>query len=389
MGTGTLNSCFEVIAQCPHTRARTGRLKTAHGVIETPVFMPVGTQASVKGLTSRVLKDELNAQIILANTYHLYLRPGHQTIANLGGLHHFMNWPRGILTDSGGFQVFSLKSLRKIMDEGVVFRSHLDGSEHKLTPESSIDIQWELGSDIMMVLDECTDYPVSHSDARTSMERTIKWADRSMNHWKKLRGSTEAPPTNINSMLFPIVQGSMFADLRRECAHRLSDLDASGYGIGGVSVGEPRSMSLEMMEVVEGILPRDRPRYLMGVGMPEELGEYVASGVDMMDCVLPTRNARNGYLFTSSGPLIIKHSAWASDSRPIDENCSCYTCSHYSRAYLRHLFLAGEILYSTLATLHNLHLYLDSMREIRQAIEVGDLPSYLARVRSSQRGEQS
>ncbi len=375
---------FEIVAQCPHTRARTGRLHTAHGVIETPVFMPVGTQASVKGLTGRMLEDELGAQIILANTYHLYLRPGHQTIADLGGLHRFMNWPRGILTDSGGFQVFSLSSLREIMDEGVVFRSHLDGSEHKLTPESAVDIQRALGSDIMMALDECTEYPVSHEYARTSMERTIDWAGRGVSHWEKLRKRAEAPSTNADPMLFPIVQGSMFADLRQECARRLTELEAPGYGVGGLSVGEPRSLSFEMMEAVEGILPRDRPRYLMGVGMLEELGEYVAAGVDMMDCVLPTRNARNGYLFTSTGPLIIKHSAWAADPRPIDESCSCYTCSHYSRAYLRHLFLAGEILYSTLATLHNLYIYLDTMKDIRQAIGIGELPSYLARVRSSQ-----
>ena len=375
---------FEIVAQCPHTRARTGRLHTAHGVVETPVFMPVGTQASVKGLTGRMLEDELGAQIILANTYHLYLRPGHETIANLGGLHRFMNWPGAILTDSGGFQVFSLSSLRDITDEGVIFRSHLDGSEHKLTPESAVDIQRALGSDIMMALDECTDYPVSHEYARTSMERTIAWAGRGMSHWEKLRNPAEASSARADPMLFPIVQGSMFADLRQECARRLSELEAPGYGVGGLSVGEPRSLSFEMMEAVGGILPRDRPRYLMGVGMLEELGEYVAAGVDMMDCVLPTRNARNGYLFTSTGPLIIKHSAWAADPRPVDENCSCYTCSHYSRAYLRHLFLAGEILYSTLATLHNLFIYLDTMKDIRQAIGIGELPSYLARVRSSQ-----
>ena len=390
---------FEVVAECPHTRARAGLLHTPHGTIETPVFMPVGTQGTVKGLTQKMLGEELGARIILGNTYHLYLRPGHETIAKLGGLHRFINWPGAILTDSGGFQVFSLSSLRKISDDGVVFRSHLDGSEHTFTPESAVEIQRALGSDIMMVLDECTEYPVSRECARASMQRTILWAGRGMAHWAQINGCetgtnesacTSEPAAGAPALragpaplLFPIVQGSMFADLRRECARRLRELDAPGYAIGGLSVGEPRPLSLEMVEATEDILPRDSPRYVMGVGMLDELGEYVARGADMMDCVLPTRNARNGYFFTTGGRIIIKHSRWSDDPRPIDQNCSCYTCRNYSRAYLRHLFLAREMLFCTLATFHNLAIYLDRLRQIREAILIGQLPAYLARIRSA------
>ncbi len=386
---------FEIVAECPYTRARAGLLHTPHGTIETPVFMPVGTQGTVKSLTQQMLKEDLGARIILGNTYHLYLRPGHETIARLGGLHRFINWDRAILTDSGGFQVFSLSSLRKISDDGVVFRSHLDGAEHTLTPESAVDIQQALGSDIMMVLDECTEYPASHEHARASMHRTVAWARRGMRHWRESQansaeqmevalGNPEANPTRVGSTpaLFPIVQGSRVADLRQACARELIELDAPGYAIGGVSVGERRALSFEMVEATEGILPRERPRYVMGVGMLDELGEYVARGVDMMDCVLPTRNARNGYLFTTNGRLIIKNGAWAGDPRPIDENCACPTCRHYSRAYLRHLFMAGEMLYSTLATLHNLFVNIDRMWAIRQSILDGDLPGYLALLRS-------
>ena len=356
--------------------------------------MPVGTLGSVKGLTQRMLAEELGAQIVLANTYHLYLRPGHETVAQLGGLHGFMNWEGAILTDSGGFQVFSLSALRKITDDGVIFRSHLDGSEHTFTPESTVDVQRALGSDVMMVLDECTEYPVSREYAKASMERTVSWAERGLRHW---RAPAEAETPNaagasagsnrLAPMLFPIVQGSMFPELRRECADRLVDMDAPGYAIGGLSVGEPRALSFEMVEATESILPRAKPRYVMGVGMLDELAEYVARGVDMMDCVLPTRNARNGYLFTSEGRLIIKHSEWKADARPVDENCACYTCRNHSRAYLRHLFQAGEMLYSTLATLHNLTVYLDRLREIREAIQIGEFPAYLARVRSAERRE--
>jgi queuine tRNA-ribosyltransferase len=368
---------FEIVAECPVTHARAGLLHTAHGAIETPVFMPVGTQATVKGLTQRDLADELEVRILLANTYHLFIRPGHERIRRLGGLHRFMSWPRAILTDSGGFQVFSLSGLRQISEEGVVFRSHLDGDLHRFTPESTVDVQLALGSDILMALDECPEYPVSHEYAHKSMERTVRWAEAAWRHYLGRRAQMET-----RHALFPIVQGSMFADLRRECAGRLVELDAEGYAIGGLSVGEPRPLSMEMVEASEAVLPRDRPRYAMGVGMPAELPEYVARGIDMMDCVLPSRNARNGFLFTSRGRVIIKHARYRDDPAPLDENCTCYTCRNYSRAYLRHLFQAGEILYSVLATRHNLQHYLDTMRRIRHAIILGELPEYLKAVRS-------
>jgi len=369
---------FEVVAECGATRARAGLLHTAHGTIETPVFMPVGTQATVKGLTQRDLAKELDVRILLANTYHLFLRPGHDLIRRMGGLHRFMSWPRAILTDSGGYQVFSLSDLRKIEDAGVTFQSHLDGDRHVFTPESTVDVQMALGSDVMMVLDECPEYPVSHEYARASMERTVRWARSAFAHY---RGRLAKDGTGTQS-LFPIVQGSMFADLRRGCAEQLVELDAEGYAIGGLSVGEPRPLSFEMVEATEPFLPRERPHYAMGVGMAEELAEYVARGVDMMDCVLPSRNARNGYLFTSQGRLIIKHTRYKEDPRPIDENCGCYTCRNYSRAYLRHLYQAGEMLYAVLATRHNLRRYLDIMREIRQAILLGQFPKYLKTVRA-------
>ena len=368
---------FELVAECPDTRARAGLLHTAHGTIETPVFMPVGTQATVKGLTQRDLAEELDVRILLANTYHLYLRPGHELIRRLGGLHRFMSWPRAILTDSGGYQVFSLSDLRKITEEGVTFQSHLDGDRHTFTPESTIDVQMALGSDVMMVLDECPGYPVSHEYARESMNRTLRWARAGFTHYRKQRAESEARPS-----LFPIVQGSMFADLRRECARQLVELEADGYAVGGLSVGEPRPLSLEMVEATEPVLPPEVPRYAMGVGMPEELPEYVARGVDMMDCVLPSRNARNGCLFTSQGRVIIKHTRYKDDPRPIDENCRCYTCRNHSRAYLRHLYQAGEILYAVLATRHNLRRYLDIMGEIRHAILLGQFPKYLKVVRA-------
>jgi queuine tRNA-ribosyltransferase len=368
---------FEVVAECAHTRARAGLLHTPHGSIPTPVFMPVGTQATVKGLTQRDLAEDLGVKILLANTYHLYLRPGHEPIRRMGGLHRFMSWPNAILTDSGGFQVFSLSGLRKITEEGVVFRSHLDGDLHTFTPESTVDVQLALGSDILMALDECPEYPVSREYAAQSTRRTLRWAGQAMEHY---RGRTAADP--LRHSLFPIVQGSMFADLRRECARELVDLDAPGYAIGGLSVGEPRDLSLEMAEATEEILPRAKPRYAMGVGMPVELADYVARGVDMMDCVLPSRNARNGYLFTSEGRVIIKNARYKEDQGPVDPRCGCYTCSRYSRAYLRHLFLSGEILYAALATRHNLQRYLDIMREIRHAIISGSFPEYLRTVHS-------
>jgi queuine tRNA-ribosyltransferase len=365
---------FELQAVCPSTGARAGILHTAHGDVETPVFMPVGTQAAVKGVLPRDLVNDLDAKIILGNTYHLYLRPGHETVRNLGGLHGFMNWPRAILTDSGGFQVFSLNSLRKITEEGVLFHSHLNGDPHMFTPESTIDVQMALGSDIMMVLDECIPHPATHEEARVSTDRTVRWARRSLAHFQD----------DGERAVFPIVQGSMYADLRRECAEQLVELDARGYAIGGLSVGEPRPLSLEMAEITTPLLPADRPRYVMGVGMPEELAEYVARGVDMMDCVLPSRNARNGCLFTRAGKISIKQTQYKDDPAPVDETCGCYTCQNFSRAYLRHLFQAGEMTFSTLATLHNLTRYLDIMREIRQAILIGKYPEYLRASRAGQ-----
>jgi len=369
---------------CPVTGARAGVLHTAHGPIPTPVFMPVGTQGSVKALTQAHLADELNARIILGNTYHLYLRPGHELIAKFGGLHGFMNWDRAILTDSGGFQVWSLAKLRKLKEEGVVFQSHLDGSRHLFTPESTVDVQLNLGSDIMMMLDECTAYPATEKDARKSMDLTIRWARRGMAHYRQRMESL--PPRNA---LFPIVQGSMFAHLRRECAQQLVELDAEGYAIGGLSVGEPRPLSLEMTEITAPLLPNDRPRYVMGVGTPDELPEYVSRGVDMMDCVMPTRNARNGCLFTRQGKLIIKQAQYRDDPRPVDESCTCYTCRTYSRAYLRHLFQAGEMLFSTLSSLHNLAYYLDIMRRMREAILLGTFPEFLKSVRALASGPDS
>ena len=340
--------------------------------------MPVGTQATVKGLTQRDLDEDLGVRILLANTYHLYLRPGHELIGRLGGLHRFMAWPHAILTDSGGFQVFSLSGLRKISDHGVVFQSHLDGSSHTFTPESTVDVQIALGSDILMVLDECPEFPVSHEYARESMHRTLRWARQANDYYCR-----QVAGRDHRQALFPIVQGSMFPDLRKECASALVDLDTEGYAVGGLSVGEPRPLSLEMVEATEGILPRTRPRYAMGVGMPAELPEYVARGIDMMDCVLPSRNARNGCLFTSQGRVIIKHARYKDDERPLDENCRCYTCLRYSRAYLRHLFQSGEILYAALATRHNIRRYLDIMREIRHAIISESFPEYLRCVRSA------
>jgi queuine tRNA-ribosyltransferase len=388
-------SRFELQATCPVTGARAGILHTAHGDIETPVFMPVGTQATVKGLIPRQLLEDLDAKIILSNTYHLFLRPGHETIRALGGLHKFMAWPLAILTDSGGFQVFSLNSLRKISEDGVLFHSHLNGDTHMFTPESTVDIQVALNSDIMMVLDECLEYPATHEAAKASTDRTVRWARRAFAHYKSNyetnpthsltpapfgHGSEDIAPHNAVGALFPIVQGSMYPDLRRECAEQLLELDASGYAIGGLSVGEPRELSLEMAEITAPLLPADRPRYVMGVGMPEELPQYVARGIDMMDCVLPSRNARNGYLFTTEGRVVIKQTQYKDDPKPIDEACPCYTCQNFSRAYLRHLFMAGEITFSTLATLHNLQHYLDIMRQIRQAILLGKFPELLKSV---------
>ena len=361
---------FEVLKTDP-TGARLGRLTTPHGVVDTPAFMPVGTAGTVKGLSQQAL-GELGVQILLGNTYHLYLRPGHERIRQLGGLHRFMSWPGSILTDSGGFQVFSLAELRKISDDGVVFRSHLDGSEHLLTPEKSIEIQQALGSDIAMVFDECIEYPADHARATGAMKRTTEWARRCRDY---ARTRVEAS-TNPGQAVFAIVQGGTHADLRRESARQLVDLDFPGYAVGGLAVGEPHALSCEIAAVATEELPKDRPRYVMGVGFPEQLADYVRCGVDMMDCVLPTRNARNGCLFTSAGRVNIGNAIYADDPRPVDERCACMVCRTYSRAYLRHLFQANEILASILNSHHNVAFFLDIMGKIRQAIAFGELAEF-------------
>ena len=368
---------FEVLKTDP-TGARLGRLTTPHGVIDTPAFMPVGTAGTVKGLTQQALAD-LGVQILLGNTYHLYLRPGHERIRRLGGLHRFMSWPGAILTDSGGFQVFSLADLRKVTDEGVIFRSHLDGSEHFLTPEKSIEIQQALGPDIAMVLDECIEFPADHGRAAAAVKRTTEWARRCRDYalapMKEGRAHADAS-TTPEPALFAIVQGGTHVDLRRESARQLVDLDFPGYAVGGLAVGEPHALTCEMTAAATSGLPADRPRYLMGVGLPEQLADYARCGIDMMDCVLPTRNARNGCLFTSAGRINIKNASYADDLRPPDERCSCMVCRTYSRAYLRHLFLANEILASILNSHHNLAFFLDIMAKIRQAIAFGELAEF-------------
>ncbi|PYT88975.1 MAG: tRNA guanosine(34) transglycosylase Tgt [Acidobacteria bacterium] len=362
---------FEVLKSEP-TGARRGRLTTPHGVVQTPFFLPVGTQASVKALTQEAL-EELGAEIILANTYHLYLRPGHELIRRLGGLHQFMSWPRAVLTDSGGYQVFSLSELRKITDEGVRFRSHLDGSEHLLTPEKAAEIQLALGSDIAMVLDECIETPAPREQAEAALRRTTAWARRAREYFQEsARRNGERP----SQWQFGIVQGATFPDLRHESARQLLDLDFPGYAVGGLAVGEPHETTCEMTVEVTALLPKDRPRYLMGVGRPEQIADYVALGIDMMDCVLPTRAARHACLYTSEGRVLIKNSRFAEDQRPIDSNCSCSVCRRYTRAYLRHLFAAGEMTAAILATHHNVHFYLDIMRRIREAIEFGNLANF-------------
>jgi len=358
---------FEVLATDP-TGARLGRLTTPHGVIETPAFMPVGTAATVKGQTQQDL-EELGVQILLANTYHLYLRPGHALIREMGGLHEFMSWPRPILTDSGGFQVFSLSDLRKVSDEGVRFRSHLDGSEHFLSPEKALEIEIALGADIIMTLDECIEAPADESRTREAAARTLDWAIRARDYFDR-HGNAD------RQMLFAIVQGGTHAALRRENADALVGLDFRGYAIGGLAVGESHDVTCEMTDVVTSRLPADRPRYLMGVGKPEQILDYVRLGIDMMDCVLPTRSARHGCLFTSKGRVLIRNARYANDPRPLDEDCACAVCRRYSRAYLRHLYCTGEFLATILNTHHNLHFYLDMMRRIREAIRFGNLERF-------------
>jgi queuine tRNA-ribosyltransferase len=371
-----VNFSFEVLQNDP-TGARRGQLNTPHGVIETPVFMPVGTAATVKGLTQEAL-ETLGAKIILANTYHLYLRPGHALIQKLRGLHKFMSWNGAILTDSGGYQVFSLAELRKITDEGVRFRSHLDGSEHLLTPEKAAEIQLALGSDIAMVLDECIETPAPRNIAEAALKRTTDWARRARQYFLQ-QAQQNGEPAQLQ---FGIVQGATFPDLRRESARQLMELDFPGYAVGGLAVGEPHETTCEMTAEVTALLPRDRPRYLMGVGRPEQIADYVARGIDMMDCVLPTRAARHACLYTSEGRVLIKNARYIEDQRPIDPRCACAVCKRYTRAYLRHLFAAGEITAAILATHHNVHFYLDIMRQIREAISFGQLANFATELRA-------
>jgi queuine tRNA-ribosyltransferase len=353
--------------------ARRGVLSTPHGDVETPAFMPVGTQGTVKGVTHRDL-ESLGAEILLSNTYHLYLRPGDDLIARRGGLHRFIAWTKPILTDSGGYQVFSLAARRKIDESGAHFQSHLDGSPHLLTPEKATDIQAQLGSDIAMVLDECLAYPAEREAVRESMERTLRWARRARERFLALPGDVIV--TNRGQAQFGIVQGGVVPELRAESAQRTVEIGFEGYAIGGLSVGEPADVMYDIVGRTAPCLPTDRPRYLMGTGTPEDLVEAVARGIDLFDCVLPTRNARNGQLFTSEGRINIKNAQYAEDDRPPDPACGCYTCRTFSRAYLRHLYAAGELTAATLNTLHNLSFYLDTLRRIREAIAFGQFERF-------------
>jgi queuine tRNA-ribosyltransferase len=384
---------FQILAATA-AGGRRGRLVLPHQTVETPVFMPVGTQGTVKAVPQDVL-ESLGAEIVLGNTYHLYLRPGHEAIRRMGGLHRFMSWPRALLTDSGGFQVFSLNSLRKVTDDGVRFRSHLDGSSHTFTPEHSVEVQIALGADICMAFDECTEYPASRSRAEESLRLTMAWARRSLSHFRAHRHEVPWHEKRVphpkrgtlrlgwdttehqTQLLFGIVQGGMYRDLRRQCAERLVEMDFDGYAIGGLSVGEPRELTLEMISEVLPLLPQDKPRYVMGVGYPDEIELYARMGVDMMDCVLPTRAARHALLFTSEGRLNIKNKQYAEDQTPPDPACSCPVCRRYSRAYLRHLMNAGEPLSATLNTIHNLAYYLAIMARVRSSLQSESPPMAL------------
>ena len=408
--------------EATHGSARLGKLITPHGIVETPVFMPVGTLASVKGVPQDIL-EELGVQILLGNTYHLYLRPGVETVRRMGGLHGFMSWDRAILTDSGGFQVFSLSELRKVTEEGVTFRSHLDGSSHFFSPESAMNAEIGLGADIIIAFDECTEFPAEWERMRASMEMTLRWAERSKKFfedhkhevpWSRRQSSVASrrqdlsyqPPAishqqpqiprrdasrndnprsvaeDATQSLFGIVQGGMDLSLRKESAERTVEIGFPGYAIGGLSVGEPREVTRQVVEATLQHLPSDKPRYLMGVGMPEEIAQYANMGIDMMDCVLPTRAARHGLLFTSEGKISIKQARYASDDGPLDPACGCRVCGRYSRAYLRHLYAANEVLAQVLNTIHNLSFYLDTMRRVRHSIRLGEGTSSLSGVSS-------
>jgi len=348
---------FDLIKQDSATFARLGKMTTPHGIVNTPAFMPVGTQGTVKSMLPEEIKN-CGAEIILGNTYHLYLRPGHETIKKLGGLHRFMNWPDPILTDSGGFQVYSLGALRKITPDGVMFRSHIDGSKHFLSPQKAIEIQEALGSDIMMCLDDCTPYPATFSQTEESLKLTVKWADL-----------CKTAQTNNEQALFGIIQGGTYLDLRKQAVEQLTPLDFDGYALGGVSVGEPKDIMYKITDSITPLLPVNKPRYLMGVGIPEDIVFAVSCGIDMFDCVIPTRCARHGLLFTNTENVVIKNACWREDNNPIDQTCDCYTCRNYSRAYLRHLYVAGEILAMVLNTIHNVRYYMRLMEQIRTAIK--------------------
>jgi queuine tRNA-ribosyltransferase len=375
---------FQVEFKDKITQARAGRIATAHGEIETPVFMPVGTAGTVKAVTQEMLEG-LDARIILGNTYHLFLRPGHETIFDLGGLRRFISWDRAILTDSGGFQVFSLGELRKIREEGVEFRSHLDGSKQFLSPEVSMRVQHALGSDVVMCFDECTPFPATREQARDSLELTARWARRSRSEFDRLKDTPQS--TAVAPALFGINQGSVYEDLRRRSLELLVEIGFEGYAIGGLSVGEEKRRMYDITEFIAPQMPADKPRYLMGVGTPEDLIECVARGVDMFDCVMPTRNARNGQVFTSRGKMNIRNAKFARDERPLDEECECTVCRRYSRAYVRHLYNCGEMLASTLCSYHNLAFYLDSMRRVRQAIALGEFAQFRARYLNQMRDQ--
>lgn len=355
---------FRLQAQCPVTGARAGEFVTPHGVIKTPVFMPVGTQATVKAMAPFEL-EEIGAQIILSNTYHLYLRPGADIVEEAGGLHSFMDWHHPILTDSGGFQVFSLATLNRVTDEGVECQSHIDGSRHMMDPEWSMEVQQKLGSDIAMCFDQCLHYPTTKEEAETALARTTRWARRSKN-----------AHTREDQALFGIIQGSVYEDLRRRSAEDITSIGFPGYGIGGLSVGEPHHIMYEMLDVLQHVMPFDKPRYLMGVGHPSNLVESVARGVDMFDCVLPTRNGRTGTVFVSTGRINIKNQVYARDFTPLDPSCDCYVCRHFTKAYIRHLYKAGEILAARLCSWHNLHFLIKLMEGVRESILNGTFPAF-------------
>lgn len=357
---------LNLIAIDKNSKARAGWLETDHGVVETPIFMPVGTQGTVKAVNQFYLEQEIKAQIVLSNTYHLYLRPGTEILEAAGGLHKFMNWKKPILTDSGGYQVFSLTELRKLKENGVEFRSHLDGSKHFFTPEKVIQIQRSIGSDIMMVLDECAPYPCDYEYARKSVQLTSNWAVLNKNAFVN-----SEPKYEHKQFLFGIIQGSVYKDLRKKSAEDLLELDFDSYAIGGLAVGEPTEQMYELVDYTTDLMPADRPRYLMGVGRPENILESIALGVDMFDCVMPTRNARNANVFTWNGTLSMRNAKYKSDFKPLDENCDCYTCRNFTRAYLRHLFVAEEILALELASIHNLYFYLELVQAARRKIIEG------------------